>query len=604
MTQAMNQGQDIGSGDVFVHWYSRCGFAVVSLVVVLTALQWPSYPVFVDAHYHMAVVEGFRQAGGIVTRTYWEMAPVGRVHVYPPGLHAAGCLLSYLGVTPRTFITFLSWAFYPGCLLTTWLWLRRVAGPRAALFALVLLCSPPLFFFNQAAHTANASVLALAPLALLALETERLLTCAVLNFIVVSLHPMGLFLPPALVFNTLFRRKKIIAGLLAAAVPVFFYAPWMAHVWANRSLLSPQRIGGTLSLGGHGVNLGLIPLACTALAIPALWRRRGRTLALIGPLLGFAVVLPLGFGGRFLTFNVHWPLACLGGLGLGQLAGRFARSWLLRTFGHVLQVLVLAAVLFACPSLELGSPPGGEGGPGLAGLPRSSQDMGSGWQIHCPPATLPGLFDPQARRKGPGPMGPGDMDFIHQPGVEGFLEAMRRNTEQGDVVFVPDPPVAALITGATGRWTSNGMLSDVSLTEAPPDPEDCDYLALVQPKQSPTLPPGRAFRLPRLDAPPRFEKVFENEFGSLWRNPATPEHNRQPAGATVGLVSLCLILTAGLSLVILDLWPVGQTGPRRFAALLGGVVVAACLWPMVRTAAAEFWNPPTPYHDAVASRPL
>jgi len=44
------------------------------------------------------------------------------------------------------------------------------------------------------------------------------------------------------------------------------------------------------------------------------------------------------------------------------------------------------------------------------------------------------------------------MDMIHEPGAEEFLQAVRSNAALGDVVFVRDPPGAALITGVTGRW--------------------------------------------------------------------------------------------------------------------------------------------------------
>jgi len=114
----------------------------VIVVAILTGVHWHLYPVFVDAYYHMEVIHGFQQAGGIVTHAFWEMAPGGRVHIYPPGLHAAGYLAALLGVAPSTFITLISWACCPACLLTTWLWLRRIAGPRPALYTLVLLCGP------------------------------------------------------------------------------------------------------------------------------------------------------------------------------------------------------------------------------------------------------------------------------------------------------------------------------------------------------------------------------------------------------------------------------------------------------------------------------
>ena len=157
-------------------------------------------------------------------------------------------------------------------MLTTWIWLRQIIGARSALFAMIFLCGPYGFFWTQAAFTAVAGVMVLAPLAFLALETEHFLACGVINFIVITMHPIGLFLPPALVINTLLRRKKLLAGLLAASLPVVLYGPWLAHIWANRAFLPDNRTGGEISLGGFGggANLGLflVPLgpACHSLA--------------------------------------------------------------------------------------------------------------------------------------------------------------------------------------------------------------------------------------------------------------------------------------------------------------------------------------------------
>lgn len=594
VTRLTDYEDDSQYGDVSTRLYSMCGFALVVFVAVTSALRWSSYPVFVDTYYHMAVIEGFRQAGGIVTQAYWEMAPAGRVHIYPPALHAAGYLLTCLGLTPRMFITFVSWAFYPGCMLTTWLWLRRIAGPRSALFAVVLLSGPATFFWNQSAHTANAAVLVAAPLSLLALKTQRYLICAVLNFVTIGLHPMGLFLPPALVINTVLPRRNILAGFLAAAVPVLLYAPWLAHAWANRVLLPEHRIGGAWSLGGHGVNLGLVMAVSAALAIPWLLLRRGSMLMLIGTVLGFAVVFPMGFGGRFFMFNVHWPLACMGGFGLGELMRRLEKPSCLHRIAQVASVGVALTALILFPSLDLRLPPPR---PGRDSPPEPPPEMRPGWQLGIQPGALLRLFDPYPQRPGPGP-GPGpigEMDLIHQPGVEEFFDAIRCNVSEGDVIFMHDPPAAALITGVTGRWTSNGMLHDVRLTERAPQPEDCDYLALVQQRPLPGPAPLHIGLQMQPKEPPGFEKVFENEFGSLWRNPIQPEHNRQPACATVGLVALLAVLATGLLLIGLDLLPASFSLPRKVASPICAVVVAVSTLPIARTAVAEFQNPPKPH---------
>ncbi len=194
----MNPPTEIENGSVNRN-YTLCGIATADRGrLIATAVSWRMYPLFIDTYYHMGVIEGFSQAGGVTTRAFWELAPGGRVHIYPPSLHVIGYFLSLIGMSPRTYITLVSAFCYVGCMLTTWIWLRRIIGARSALFAIIFLCGPYGFFWTQAAFTAVAGVMVLAPLAFLALETEHFLACGVINFIVITMHPIGLFLPPAL----------------------------------------------------------------------------------------------------------------------------------------------------------------------------------------------------------------------------------------------------------------------------------------------------------------------------------------------------------------------------------------------------------------------
>ena len=136
--------------------YAYAAVALLIVVALATVASWRLYPVFIDTYYHMAVIEGFSQAGGITTRAFWEMAPGGRVHIYPPSLHVIGYFFHLLGVSTGTYMTLVSATFYLGCLLTTWIWLRSILGDRSALFGVVLLCGPYAFFSTQATFQAVA----------------------------------------------------------------------------------------------------------------------------------------------------------------------------------------------------------------------------------------------------------------------------------------------------------------------------------------------------------------------------------------------------------------------------------------------------------------
>jgi hypothetical protein len=676
--------------------------ALLIVAAIATAASWQLYPVFFDTFYHMAVIEGFSQAGGITARAFWEMAPGGRVHIYPPSLHVIGYFFYLLGVSPGTFMTLVSGTLFASCLLTTWIWLRQITGPRSALFGLILLCGPYAFCWGQATFQALAGVMVLAPLALLALEKERFVACGVLNFVASTMHPMGLFLPPALVINTLLRRKKIVAGLLAASLPVLLYAPWLAHIWANRAFLPENRTGGEISLSGvgGGANLGLF-LAVPA-AIAPLWlvRRRGPALGLIGAAAGFAVVFPMGFGSRFLSYNIHWPLACLGGYGLGELVGWLehgmsVRGWkkhlagrsgmlarCLKPLGpaaHLLSIVVLGTALVAYPAVSL--PLGGPGPPTRANLRAELKRMLSDARFAVQASALPKLFDaysgagsgfgmgpggppmlggpgmgpggpprgfggpgmglagfggpppgfggpamgagrsdtgpgppgsgpsprpsgseramgqrspiPSARPTGPGRgAAPGmfGMNLLRRPGAEDFFEAVRTNTTPGDVIYMADPASANLIAGATGRWTSSGILRDVRSENGQARPKQCDFAVVLGGGMG---MPGPFGPMGFSTLPSDFEKVFENEYGTLSRNPAKVEHVRQPLAPEVSLARLAAIAMVGLLLVLVDLCPFRRPAVRPVAAAVGTIVAALCLLPLANTAIGELRHPPS-----------
>ena len=218
--------------------------AVLLGLIVLSSLVHGSniYPVFMDVYYHMATVEGFRQAGGVVLRDYWSFAPEGRPHIYAPFVHALGFLLSHLNVNSLAFGAGISWLCYPLSLLCTWRWLRGCTGPRAALLSLALLAGPERWLFNQTAHTANAVALVLAPLAFLAFQRRKFMTCGLLTTLALYSHGAGMVVPITILLFGLLGRKAGPA-LRCSLIPLAFVAPWFLHVIANRALIGETRHG-------------------------------------------------------------------------------------------------------------------------------------------------------------------------------------------------------------------------------------------------------------------------------------------------------------------------------------------------------------------------
>ncbi len=600
------------------------GLLLIALVAIASAGRFRLYPVFVDSYYHMAVIEGFDRAGGIVARAFWEMAPGGKPHLYPPALHAAGHLVGLFGLSARSLVTFLSWASYPLSVLTLWLWLREVAGPRAAFFGAALLLGPGAWFWNQTVHTANALVMVVMPLALLALERERFLACAAANFAAVAAHPMGLCLPPALLANALLRKKRMLAGVAAAAAPAVLYLPWLAHVWANRAFFSPVRLGRVVELERSGFHVGVIALGLAG----ALWKRR-EALGVLGPLVGFGLAVPLGFGGRFSVCTIHWPLAALGALGAAGFLEALERRPKTRSLAALASAPFAFFVLVAHPALHVrsGAPEEAKPERPAGGLERAPGSAPFRLYATLRPSLLVRLLDYSTRPdplSGLGPvrafkpfeperlessavgsrgdgkphaapprLSPDEVDLIHRPGARAFFQVVRREVPERAVVFAEDPVLAAFLSGAAGRPASSGLLRDVLSYEAPAGLEDCEFAV--------TIPATR--RLFRVREPlSGFQRIFRNAFGSLWKNERPPGRKVEVPPPVLPTGLLALLAAVLLATAAVDL--AGPAALRRspFIPLLAFAAVAACMAPVGAHALAELRCAPRPAPDAAAPR--
>lgn len=182
--------------------------------------------------------------------------------------------------------------------------------------------------------------------------------------------------------------------------------------------------------------------------------------------------------------------------------------------------------------------------------------------------------------------------MIHQEGAREFFEATTRLVRPGEVIHLQNPMAASLVTGVTGRWTSNGILRDVRSTEGRASPEECEFFALV----GGGFPgpggggPGGGFGAS--EPPEGYEKVFENSFGSLWQNQAS-NTIREPAKAAVPLWGLAMLASLGLIVTWLDLRAANSPHKIRLASgVLAFLLGLISVLPLARTAAHELLHPP------------
>src|SRR5512136_318206 len=87
------------------HWdFYSC--VIFFIAIFFQVLQWPRLPLFIDCYYHLSVAQGFSDAGGWVGRAFWEYAPYGRPHLYPPFFHILELFLYKSGLDFITIARF------------------------------------------------------------------------------------------------------------------------------------------------------------------------------------------------------------------------------------------------------------------------------------------------------------------------------------------------------------------------------------------------------------------------------------------------------------------------------------------------------------------
>lgn len=582
-----------------MQFFRRLSILFIGFATALTFLNWSkTYPVFIDSYYHMAAVEGFRQAGGVVLRDFWSFAPHGRPHIYAPFLHALGYLFTTVGVSPLGYIRVVSWSCYPLSLLLTWLWMRKVGGERTAFIALILLCGPEAWYFNQTAHTANAVALVLALSSFLAFESGRRGTAGVLGVLGVYSHGAGLIIPTYYLLYALHRPSQAKRAITIGVVSMFAYAPWLLHVYASRALVEKASFsGGTVwQLGDFRVYVVLMPLAVLGLVVAYVQRKR---MLCVPPLLySFLVLVPLGYAHRFWLFNSFLPYAALAAVGLDWVWNWAERRWITTSAQPVAACMLVAATLLLDPVVVLN--PKGRG----AGLARAHGDGGrrmapESSEKSRPQVKLEMTALPKLVFGGP----PGRMELLHMEDNRALFDLIRQNTLPGDVILVRQGAQGSLITAVTGCWTTSGMLREVHSEKRQAGPQDVDF-AINQDREfsrieSPFGAPARARERNQWDnkTPTGFVLIAESGGWKLHANPRQSSQDRDIPEPVAGPWLLSILLMCGVGLCLLDTTRAERLLKRPWARPVAAIaciaLAACCLLPLLAGAIVEIRNPPT-----------
>ena len=397
-------------------------------LTVLAAVHWPVFPYFFDSTYHLAVIQGFLEAGGPVLHAFWEAAPQGRPHLYPPLFHLLFSPLVAVGLAPIALAKLWSVLSFPLLLFSAWKVTSRIASPRMACLTLVALASSFGFFLGSINYLPANAVLILSLWMMLALHHQRPLAAGLLLAMTFWLH-VGLsgLLGLAVVIYGLITPGQRKLALKTFLIGLVGAAPWLLHLVQHLSLLQLQPRGEELLLENP-----IFLMALGAVGLGLAWRSPVKIHRfLVALLIGF---LPMAWGYRFrfLATQGLFPWLLLAGLTLDWLIGqadkRSSKKWMA---GALMGLLFLAPTLHRNP----------EQGARLAWADTTLVLLAGGPQQVTRP-TAQGLF--------------------HEKFMSELSLAIEAHTTPEELIYSNIPYLAGMLTVLTGRATTNQMLREMA----------------------------------------------------------------------------------------------------------------------------------------------
>ncbi len=334
--------------------------ALLAAVLVLTIVNLPRFPFFLDIYYHLNVMRGFDMAGGVVTKAFWELAPIGQPLVYPPLFHLLllGLYKTGLGIMDIARIS----SALPAILLfaTVFAVVKGLHSPKRAFFTTLAFCIPYSFFLKMTITVPAAISLIFIMLAFYALARQRIASCSIFLALVFYTH---LALPwmacAAFVFYGLLdkkARRDVFTCVLSAAC---LSLPQIIHAVSNIGRLAgplgiPMPEGRMFELYPLIYIFAVIGLIRAFCADDAPGKRIGLfALCLLAAFLPMAV----NYRFRFLSAEGLLPVLLLAGAGLEAVYGRVIKIFKpekMSVTGHGSFTAVFAAVLlFVCPSFSM-----------------------------------------------------------------------------------------------------------------------------------------------------------------------------------------------------------------------------------------------------------
>ncbi len=462
-------------------------FLLILLSVVLNLKRWGSFPSFIDIYYHLSAAEGFNKAGGYVVQSFWEYAPIGRLHVYPPFIHTVILLLYKLKLPFLLAARLIEFTIFPLLLFTIWYVIKRVFYERLAFFSVLAAISTYAFYLSVSTFIPASIALLFGMAALLAIEKNKAVSASLL--LCLSLYSqagVSWFICLALFIYGFLNKRKLKICLISIISALLLASPLFVHQFRALEYVDLRDIRENLYLE---INI-LIYLTAAAGLFFSL-RKKGNYYFFVSLLI--AMVPFLGYYKyRYICGQGMIGLIFLSALALDSFYRTVSQKAVKGEVGKVAVYTFFTAVLFLFLIFS----------PTIYHFREQTGLLGVN-------STYANFL--KARKEIIRP----NETSIHFP--ESWKKAstiIKENFEKGDIIYSNQPYIAGVVSVYSGHATSTAMLSEIKPLEEFDAPGSSKIIVWFK---RPDNKPDKELAL--LIKKHRLEPVGETDILYIFKNP-------------------------------------------------------------------------------------
>ncbi|MDP3790945.1 MAG: hypothetical protein Q8R38_02750 [Candidatus Omnitrophota bacterium] len=323
---------------------------ILAFYAVLQLSRWGIFPQHFDIWYHLLTAWGFIKAGGYTTWDFWQYAPFGRPHIYPPLFHIMLALPMKMGIDKILLAKLFNLAVPVIFLSTLWNFIRKYFNARLAFLVLIVSSSSLSFYLSLADHIPSTIAMIFGLLMFGEFFNKRFLRAGLLLALAFYTHiGTAWFLLISFFVYILLNTEEKRPGAMPVMLGVLLSLPIIVQQALNINLISLRNFNEQ-----YFCEFKTIEYILAAFGLVLLFKKEKR-LRLFAAFF-IASFVYAKYSSRFFSSEGYLPIAILAAFSIDALFGYFGNKIRAKAFAAIVVLSILILSPTVAISLENARP--------------------------------------------------------------------------------------------------------------------------------------------------------------------------------------------------------------------------------------------------------